>query len=167
MSMLNAACGQRTAGWLFIYSCKHAFVPHVESAIAALTGRAHQWQWWQQPLVDGAVRAELRWRGDFSCASRMASTLRAFPGICAEVIVEAVRAEPARRYLLAADLGLWSSPMDPTGETLIAEAQLRKAIESDDPAAAVDILLGRRWEEVLEPLRAAPHMKSAALLRVV
>ena len=131
MSMLDAKRGQQAAGWLFIYACKHAFVPHVESAVAASTGCPHQWQWWQQPLVDGAVRAELRWRGDLSCASRIASTLRAFPGICAEVIVEA-SAEPARRFLLAADLGLWSSSMDQTGETLISEAQLRKAMESDD-----------------------------------
>lgn len=207
MLMLAANDSHLTEGWLFIYSCRQAFVPHVESAVAAVVAGHHTWQWWEQSARPGAgtdaarphagdsgatagakrvvvelpvrrpaesqppcVRAELRWRGDSSTASTLASALRAFPGVHAEVVAVAAPGTDGRRHLLVPELGLWSAPMDSAGETLITEQHLRSTLAGADPQdwpERIDRVLGGPWERILTPLREAPKQHCASLLRVV
>ena len=168
MPMLFPKSGAKATGWLFIYACRHPLVPHVESVVSSIVARPLSWHWCEQVRLPATVRVDVRWLHDSSSAGRIASALSTFPGMHAEVVVEPAGGEVGRRFLLAPELGLWSAPMDEAGETLISEAVLRRAMAAQhDPSSVIERLLGKPWENVLEPLRLAPLGNSASLLRVV
>ena len=168
MPLLKADGGEKTAGWLFIYACRHALVAHVESAVAAVLGGVSMWQWQEQSLVPQSVRAEVRWRGPAGRGATLASTLRMFPGLHAEITSEPTADQMGMRYALVPQLGLWSGAMDSLGETMLGQERVHAAmaLPPEQMRQELERILGRPWDEVLEPLRLTEG-QPATLLRVV
>jgi hypothetical protein len=50
-------------GVVYIHSAPRALCPHLEWAVGRALGRAVNFEWSEQPVLDGARRAEFYWEG--------------------------------------------------------------------------------------------------------
>ena len=67
----------RTArGVLFVHSSPRALCPHVEWAAGRALGTAVNFDWSEQPVYRGLLRAEFYWEGETGTGAKLASALR-------------------------------------------------------------------------------------------
>lgn len=146
-------------GVVLIHSCPKPLTSHVEWALASILGPSARLQWLDQPLLAANVRCEHSYRAPVGSAARIASALRAFPGIRYEVTQEQWQAIEGERYSFTPNLGIHRSAIGQHGDVVIGEDRLRAAIAraGDEPALrrALDDLLGGPWDAELEPFRCA------------
>jgi hypothetical protein len=147
-------------GVLHVHSTPRALAPHIEWAVAAVLGRSTPLAWCPQPVSPGEVRAELRWTGEPGSAAALASRLRNWRRLRAEVTEESTPGREGERYALTPDLGIFRAVIGPNGDVQVTEERLRGAVarSAGDPAAlaeAIDQLLGGPWDAELEVFRAA------------
>jgi hypothetical protein len=153
--------GSTTAlrGVVYIHSCPRALMPHVEWALANVLGPAARLQWIEQPVQPGAYRCDLSFAAPGATAARIASDLRAFPGLRFEVTQEPGGMAEGERYACTPSLGIFRAPMSAHGDVLINEERLRlalvKAERGADLADEIRVLLGTAWDEELEVFRYA------------
>lgn len=149
-----------TRGVLFVHSAPPAVCPHVESAVAGVLGVRVSLSWTAQPAAPGSLRAELSWSGPVGTAGRLASALRPWRLLRFEVTEEPTAATEGGRYSVTPTLGLFVAMTGLHGDILVPEDRLRTAVSAALAAGraveeAVDEVLGRAWDEELEPFRRA------------
>jgi hypothetical protein len=147
-------------GVLHVHSVPRALAPHVEWAVAAVVGRPTSLDWHPQPVCPGEVRAELAWTAPPGTAARLASRLRTWRRLRAEVSEQASPGREGARYALTPDLGIYRAVTGPNGDVQVTEERLRGALAragGDGAALAdqLDRLLGGPWDAELEAFRAA------------
>jgi hypothetical protein len=144
-------------GVLYVHSCPPAIRPHVEWAVAGVLGVPVRLDWLDQPLAPGCVRAQTGWRGSAGTAGRLATSLRGWPLIRAEITEEPSEGCDGERYAMTPDLGVFRATMSGNGDVLVQEDRLRAvlACAADLPSLrlATERLLGTPWDEELEPFR--------------
>jgi hypothetical protein len=145
---------------LFVHAAPSALCPHVEWAAAGVFGVPPQLSWTAQPAARGEYRAELSWEGPAGTAARLTSALRGWERLRFEVTEEGTPATEAERYAYTPTLGVFRAVVGPHGDILVPEDRLRTAVarataEGSDLAVAIDRLLGRPWDDELEPFRRA------------
>ncbi|HEU4755660.1 MAG TPA: DUF3145 family protein, partial [Agromyces sp.] len=72
-------------GMLFVHSSQRALCPHVEWAAGRAIGTAVNFDWIEQPVLPGTLRAEFSWTGDPGTGARIASALRGWEQLRFEV----------------------------------------------------------------------------------
>lgn len=149
-----------TRGVVFVHAAPPALAPHVEWAIAGVLGSRVRLDWTPQPAAPGLLRAELSWQGRPSTGSKIASALRGWARLRYEVTEEPSPGVEGERYSCTPDLGLFHALIGVHGDVLVPEdrlraAMLRAATGETELADEVDRLLGRPWDEELEPFRYA------------
>ncbi len=146
-------------GVVFIHSCPRALTSHVEWALAGLLGPSARLEWIAQPVAPGSLRSELGYKASPGTAARLASELRAFPGLRFEVTQEPGTGIEGERYACTPSLGIFRAAMGPHGDILINEERLRNALAQDASskglAGHIHDLLGTAWDEELESFRYA------------
>lgn len=162
--MSELTCGGRepalTRGVLFVHSAPSAVCPHIEWAIGGVLDVRPNPAWTAQPAEVGTWRAEVAWAGPPGSGARMASALRGWGRLRFEVTEEPSRGADGARWSHTPDLGIHHAVVGVHGDVLIGEDRLRSAIATSDgdPVAlssALDRILGRAWDEQLEPFRCA------------
>ena len=63
-------------GVLFVHSSPRALCPHVEWAAGRALGTAVNFDWSEQPVYRGFMRAEFTWEGEAGTGAKLASALR-------------------------------------------------------------------------------------------
>jgi hypothetical protein len=117
--------------------------------------------WTPQPAAPGMLRAELSWQGDPGTGSRLASALRDWMHLRFEVTEEPSAGAEGERYSSTPTLGLFHATTGVHGDIMVREDRLRAALAraSSDPATDVlqemQALLGKAWDDELEPFRHA------------
>jgi hypothetical protein len=106
------------------------------------------------------LRAELSWQGPAGTASKIASALRGWAMLRFEVTEEPTATSEGERYSATPALGIFAAITSVHGDILVAENRLRTALEATSAGTAtlseeIDRLLGRPWDEELEPFRYA------------
>lgn len=148
-----------TCGVLYIHSAPPALCPHVEWAVAGVMGRRVDLPWSAQPASPGMLRAETCWQGEPGTAAAIASALRDWQLLRFEVTEEPAPGSDGVRYSCTPSLGLFTALTGANGDILIPENRLRAAMVTADGATSLrkklDELLGRPWDEELEPFRYA------------
>lgn len=149
-----------TRGVLYLHSAPRALCPHVEWAVAGVLGTRVNLDWIKQPASPGAWRAEFSWQGDPDSASRMASALRGWHLLRFEVTAEPCAAAEGERYSSTPTLGIYHAAIGMHGDILIPEDRLRAAVsrashDGTELAGELDKLLGKPWDDELEPFRYA------------
>lgn len=149
-----------TCGVLYIHSAPSALCPHIEWAVAGVLGTRVDLVWTAQPAAPGMLRAETGWRGRRGTASGIASALRGWQLLRFEVTEEPSHGCDGTRYGYTPSLGTFTAVTGANGDILVPENRLRAAMAaaSAEPAALereLDRLLGRAWDEELEPFRYA------------
>ncbi|MGA4842236.1 DUF3145 domain-containing protein [Streptomyces sp. G45] len=149
-----------TRGVLYVHSAPRALCPHVEWAVAGVLGARVSLDWIRQPAAPGTWRSEFSWQGAAGTASKLASALRGWQLLRFEVTAEPSAAAEGERYSATPDLGIFHAVTGIHGDILIPEDRLRAALArsqrgESDLEAEVAGLLGKPWDDELEPFRYA------------
>ena len=149
-----------TRGVLFVHSAPAALCPHVEWAVGAVFGTPVRVDWIPQPVERACYRTEYSWAGPTGTAARLASALKGWQRLRFEVTEEATSATEAGRYSYTPTLGIFHAITGIHGDILIPEDRIRHAVVAAnlggrDLRAALDDLLGKAWDDELEPFRHA------------
>ena len=149
-----------TRGVLYVHSAPRALCPHVEWAVGGVLGARVQLDWIRQPAAPGTWRAEFSWRGETGTASKLASALRGWQMLRFEVTAEPCATAEGERYSATPDLGIFHAVTGMHGDILDPEDRLRAALARAAQGetvleAEVARLLGKPWDDELEPFRYA------------
>ena len=150
----------RTRGVLYVHSAPSALCPHIEWAAAGIFGAPLRLQWSEQPVERGTYRAEHAWSGPAGTAARLASALKGWQRVRFEVTEDAVSDTESERYSYTPALGVFHAVTGVHGDIMVPEDRLRQAMlraggRGGELFSALDELLGRSWDEELEPFRQA------------
>ncbi|GFH65974.1 hypothetical protein Sgou_04800 [Streptomyces gougerotii] len=143
-----------------MHSAPRALCPHVEWAVAGVLGVRVSLDWIRQPAAPGTWRAEFSWQGQVGIASRLASALRGWQQLRFEATAEPSPGAEGERYSSTPGLGIFHAVTGIHGDILIPEDRLRAALVRSqagetDLEAEIARLLGKPWDDELEPFRHA------------
>ena len=149
-----------TRGVLYVHAATSALCPHVEWAVAGVLGVSVPMHWTPQPVAPGTFRAEVSWRGPVGTAAALTSALRGWQHLRFEVTEEPTASSEGARFCFTPSLGVFHALMGLHGDTLVREDRLRAALskaasEGTDVTSQLDALLGKAWDDELEPFRHA------------
>lgn len=149
-----------TRGVLFVHSTPSALCPHVEWAAAGALGVPTRFEWTAQGAEPSSYRAELSWTGSVSTAAKLASALKGWQRIRFEVTEEPTSSSEGVRYSYTPRLGIFHAVTGIHGDIQVSEERLKTAISdaavgATPLAEALDRLLGKAWDDELEPFRYA------------
>jgi len=159
-------------GVVFIHSCPRAVSPHVEWALARIFGTEVALDWAAQPVAPGAVRAELIWGGPAGTGAKVASALHSFKQLRHEVTEDPSPGREGERFSSTPVLGLFRATIGVHGDVMVPEDRLRAAIvqcamTGDPLEEEIARLIGRPWDEELEPFRCAHEGATVRVLTQV
>jgi hypothetical protein len=143
-----------------VHSAPRALCPHVEWAVAGVVGQRVSLDWIRQPAAPGTWRAELSWQGAPDTASRLASALRGWHLLRFEVTSEPTVGTEGERFSSTPDLGIFHAVIGIHGDIMIPEDRLRAALlrarlGEGELESEIVRLLGKPWDDELEPFRYA------------
>jgi hypothetical protein len=149
-----------TSGVLYIHSAPRALCPHIEWAVASVLGVRVSLDWTHQPAEPHMWRAELSWRGQSGTAARITSQLRGWQQLRFEATEDPSDGSEGERYCSTPTLGVYRAATGSHGDILIAEDRLRAALARAHRGEStlereVEALLGKPWDDELEPFRYA------------
>ncbi len=105
-------------------------------------------------------RAELSWQAEAGTAAKLASALRGWQKLRFEVTEEPSNGVEGERYSFTPALGVFHATTGVHGDIMVPEerlkaAMLKAASGEADLTEEVERLLGRPWDDELEPFRYA------------
>jgi hypothetical protein len=150
-----------TRGVVYVHAAPSALCPHVEWAVGGVLGVRTTLEWTPQPAAPGTLRAELSWQAEAGTAARLASALRDWRQLRFEVTEEPSAVGEGERYSCTPELGLFHATTGLHGDIVVREDRLRAVMAraATDPTLSLetelDQLLGKPWDQALEPFRYA------------
>ena len=149
-----------TRGVLYVHSAPSALCPHVEWAAGGVLGVPVNMSWTPQPAAAGTFRTEVSWQGAAGGAAALASSLRGWSHLRFEVTEEPTSSTEGGRYSYTPELGIFHAVVGLHGDLMIPEDRLkaavvRAALDGSSLELEIDKLLGRAWDDELEPFRHA------------
>ncbi len=156
-----------TCGVVFIHSTPTALCPHIAWALESVLGEPVSLEWARQPLGTRLLRTEMSWSGEAGAGGQVASALRGWDNLRYEVTEEPSPGNDGSRWSHTPSLGIHHAWTSAAGDAVINEDRLRAAISVSrgEPALLtqeLDRLLGRAWDDELEPFR---HAGAGATVR--
>jgi hypothetical protein len=149
-----------TRGVVFIHSTPTALCPHIAWALEGVLDTRIHLDWTPQPLAPGLMRTEFSWTGEAGTGARLASAVRGWENLRYEVSEEASPGNDGSRWSHTPSLGIHHTWTSASGDAVVNEDRLRHAVAASQGDvtvlhAEIDRLLGRAWDEELEPFRYA------------
>jgi hypothetical protein len=147
-------------GVFYVHSAPPALCPHIEWAAAGVLGVPVSLPWSDQPAAPGTMRTELCWEGHPGTAAGIVSALRDWRLLRFEVTEDASPGCDGVRYSVTPSLGAFTAVIGANGDVHVPEDRLRSAMANAIAGKAtfeheVDRLLGKPWDDELEPFRRA------------
>ena len=152
--------GTTTRGVLFVHAAPAALCAHVEWAVAGALGMPVDLAWTPQPAHSGLFRAEYSWAAAVGTGATIVSALRGWEHLRFEVTEDPTSVSEGARFSSTPELGVFHAVTGLHGDIMIPEDRLKAAVVKAAIGgvpleAEVDKLLGRAWDEALEPYRYA------------
>lgn len=149
-----------TRGVIYIHSTPSALCPHIEWAVGGALDVPVSLNWSPQPVEQGRYRAEYSWTAGSGTGARLASALKRMQRIRFEVTEDRTADSDAERYCYTPTLGVFHATAGVHGDIMIGEERIKQAVATaalggKDVVTALDELLGRPWDDELEPFRYA------------
>jgi hypothetical protein len=159
-------------GVVFIHSTPHALCPHIAWALESVLGQRVDLEWSRQPLGSKLLRAEVSWTGAPGSGGKVASALRGWDNLRYEVTEEPSPGSDGSRWSHTPSLGIHHAWTSADGGSVINEDRLRAAMsasrgDSNGLAQELDRLLGKAWDDELEPFRQARESPAVRWLHMV
>jgi hypothetical protein len=147
-------------GMLFVHSSQRALCPHVEWAAGRAIGTAVNFDWVEQPVLPGTLRAEFSWTGEPGTGARIASALRGWEQLRFEVSEDPGPGSDGARWMHTPELGVFYAQTDAAGNVVVPEDRIRYAMEiaafdAGELHRELRLALGQAWDDELEPFRHA------------
>ena len=149
-------------GVLAVLACPPALCPHLEFAAAAVLCAPVSLSWSAQPAMPGHLRATLEWQARRGTAGRLASRMKGLGAVRFDVVEGPSPGCDAERYSYEPELGLYRAGLAADGGIVVREEALEALLLAATAGTAgadsnlVDglrRLLGKAWDDALEPLR--------------
>jgi hypothetical protein len=146
---------------LFVHAAPSALCPHVEWAAAGILGAPVDLSWTPQPARTGTYRAEYSWSGPAGTGAALASALRGWAQLLFEVTEDPTPTSEGARFSFTPELGIFAAVTGLHGDVMIPEDRLKAAVVKSTLGGElslleeVETLLGKEWDEALEPFRYA------------
>jgi uncharacterized protein DUF3145 len=156
-----SAPGAATRGVLFVHAAPSALCPHVEWAVAGVLGVPVDLSWTAQPARAGTYRAEHSWTGPAGTGAALASALRGWAQLLFEVTEDPTATSEGTRFSFTPELGIFAAATGLHGDVMIPEDRLKAAVVKSALGGELSLLeeverlLGKDWDEALEPFRYA------------
>ncbi|MDX6364980.1 MAG: hypothetical protein QOK30_56 [Nocardioidaceae bacterium] len=149
-----------TRGVLFVHASPSALCPHIEWAVGGVLGAPTDLSWTPQPARTGTYRTELSWTGRAGTGAAIVSALRGWQQLLFEVTEDPTPVSEGARFSFTPDLGVYHAVTGLHGDIMIPEDRLKAALVKsavgDRPLdEEIEKLLGRDWDDALEPFRHA------------
>lgn len=156
----NGSSTSTTHGVLFVHSAPSALGPHIEWAVGGVLGAAVSLDWVPQPAQAGTYRAELSWSGPVGSAAAVASALKGWDHLRFEITEDPTSSSEGSRYSYTPELGVFHAVTGLYGDIMIPEDRLKAAvvkaaIGDTTILNEIDLLVGKPWDDELEPFRYA------------
>lgn len=163
---------EKTCGVVFIHSTPVVLCPHITWALESALGQPVALEWARQPRGAKLVRSEVSWTGEPGTGGKVASALRGWDKLRYEVTEEPSPGNDGSRWSHTPSLGIHHAWTSADGSAVVNEDRLRAsiAVSKGDPhllAQELDRLLGRAWDDELEPFREAGEGAAARWLHMV
>ncbi|MEV6981189.1 DUF3145 domain-containing protein [Sphaerisporangium sp. NPDC051017] len=147
-------------GVLYVHSAQPALCPHIEWAVAGVLGIPVDLSWTPQPAQPGTVRTQAEWEGRPGTAAAITSSLMGWQRIRFEITEDASPGVDGSRNAYTPALGAFTAVVGVSGDIMIPEDRLRNVMLMAAQGRAaledeLDKLLGKQWDEELEPFRYA------------
>jgi len=161
-----------TRGVVFVHSTPVALCPHIAWALESALGQQVALEWTRQPLGTRMLCTEMAWTGEAGTGAKVASALRGWDNVRYEVTEQPSPGNDGSRWSHTPSLGIHHAWISAGGDVVINEDRLRAAIavsngDSRRLARELDLLLGRAWDDELEPFRYAGEGATVRLLHRV
>lgn len=155
-----ARAARAARGMLFVHSSQRALCPHVEWAAGRAIGTAVNFDWVEQPVLPGTLRAEFSWTGEPGTGARIASALRGWEQLRFEVSEDPGPGADGARWMHTPELGVFYAQTDAAGNVVVPEDRIRYAMEiasfdAGELHRELRLALGQAWDDELEPFRHA------------
>jgi hypothetical protein len=161
----NAVTRITNSGSLVIHSAPSALRTHIDWAIKDILGTSLVINWRVQPNFVGTYRTEISWRDLAGSGCKLASALASWHYLRFEIFEAGAESGELIRY--TPELGIIRNQTDGVGNILLTDLQISNALgnsfEEDELRDAINRILGKPWEDVLEPLRAIDQREVAPL----
>lgn len=147
-------------GVLYVHSAQPALCPHIEWAVAGILGVPVDLTWTPQPAAPGCVRTQAEWVGKPGTAAKITSSLMGWQRIRFEITEDASPGVDGSRHAYTPTLGVFTAVIGANGDILVPEDRLRNTMLRAAQGrvvleAELERLLGKPWDEELEPFRYA------------
>jgi uncharacterized protein DUF3145 len=148
-------------GVLYVHSAPPALCPHIEWAVAGIVGAPVSMPWAGQPASPGSLRAELTWQARPGTAGAITSALAGWNRLRFEVTEDSSPGCDGVRHCYTPDLGTFTAVTAANGDIVVPEDRLRAVLEraarvgSAPLEQELGLLLGKAWDNELEPFRRA------------
>ncbi|MEO6713617.1 MAG: DUF3145 family protein [Mycobacteriales bacterium] len=143
-----------STGCLFVYTCPSSLRAAADRAIGTIIASSAGVDW---SARDGACTAIGDWTGRPGSAAALAGALRSLGAVTFDVTEDPGPGYDGERFSYAPGLGLFRAATNAVGDVVVDENQLAAAVRDSPNAEALRErlarLLGRPWDDVLEPLR--------------
>ncbi len=154
------AVSTKARGVIFIHSAPRALCPHLEWAVGRALGHAVNFDWADQPVLDGSRRTEFYWEGTAGMGAALATAMRGWEHLRFEVTEDPTPRSDGGRWMHTPDLGIFYAQTDTLGNMVIPEDRVRAAMELAGSDAfelqrELRLALGQAWDDELEVFRHA------------
>ena len=144
-------------GRISIYSAPKVVLSHIQWSLSDVIGTPQHLRWDPQPLIPASWRTHLSWNGSLGAGAKIASALRGWHYLKFEVYEAASHGSDGSLYMFTSELGMFRGNVGPHGDIMINEHQLHNVLNSNlrvhDICEEIEKLIGKPWNEVLEPFR--------------
>jgi len=148
----NVKCNLR------IYACPKILCSPTEWSLSQIFNEKIELNWTTQNLLPNHFSADLNWISKLDIAPKIVSSLATWSKLRFEVIQTPSNDVVGQRFSVTPELGIFRADTNSLGETLLTESRISSAIlrtlqENTSIEQELDFMLGKPWDNDLEPFR--------------
>ena len=142
-------------GRLNIYSCPKALIKHLEAGLERELNERVNINWQSQILKPGTFRGQMSYSSAIGSGAKIVNALKSWSYLIFEL--SEFNSSEGSIYFYTKDLGLYRGSINSQGQIVVSEDMLKSAITQNlsqsDLTIALEKLMGRPWDDFLEPFR--------------
>ena len=142
-------------GRLNIYSCPKTLIKHLEAGLERELNERVNINWQSQVLKPGSYRGQMNFSSAIGSGAKIVNALKSWSYLIFEL--SEFNSSEGSIYFYTKELGLYRGSINSQGQIVVSEDMLKSAITQNlsqsDLTIALEKLMGRPWDDFLEPFR--------------